>query len=162
MDSIVPINPVIMDGNLKVHDELNIDILKKKIAAEEGPGGERKRTVSSTKSANTKSSVMWPEFKIPVPDPELGNVEFTEFIESLIRWCIKFVPSTFSFEGFTGEIFSGKGGLTPEQSLVEFISTSASFHGVKKQTLRTLEWDLLKVIMIIYRYVIKLLQLLFF
>jgi len=29
--------------------------------------------------------------------------------------------------------------------LVEFISTSAAFHGVKRQPLRTLEWDLLKV-----------------
>ena len=28
---------------------------------------------------------------------------------------------------------------------MEFISTSASFHGVKKQALRSLEWDLLKV-----------------
>ena len=46
---------------------------------------------------------------------------------------------------FVGEIFSGKGSLTPEQTLVEFVSTSASFHGVKKQPLRTLEWDLLKV-----------------
>ena len=49
--------------------------------------------------------------------------------------------------GFTGEIFCGKGALTPEQSLMEFISTSASFHEVKKQSLHTLEWDLLKVIM---------------
>ena len=84
MDSIASINPVILDGNLKVHDELNIDLLKEKIAADEGTGGERKRTVSSIKSANTKSFVMWPEFKIPVPDPELGNDEFTEFIDSLM------------------------------------------------------------------------------
>jgi len=68
--------------------------------------------------ANTKSAVskiQWPEFKVSQPDPVLG------------------------------EIFSGKGALTPEQTLVEFISTSAAFHGVKKQPLRTLEWDLLKV-----------------
>ena len=70
MDSIASINPVILDGNLKVHDELNIDLLKEKIAADEGTGGVRKRTVS--KSANIKT-VMWPEFRIPVPDPELGN-----------------------------------------------------------------------------------------
>ena len=83
MDSIASINPVILDGNLKVHDELNIDLLKEKIAADEGTGEERKRTVSSTKSASMKT-VMWPEFKIPVPDPELGNDEFTEFIDSLM------------------------------------------------------------------------------
>ena len=29
---------------------------------------------------------------------------------------------------------------------MEFISTSAAFHEVKKQPLRSLEWDLLKVI----------------
>ena len=82
MDSIASINPVILDGNLKVHDELNIDLLKEKIAADEGTGGERKRTVS--KSANIKT-VMWPEFRIPVPDPELGNDEFTEFNYSLMH-----------------------------------------------------------------------------
>jgi len=71
---------------------------------------------SNTKSAT--SNIQWPEFKVSQPDPVLG---------------------------FTGEIFSGKGSLTPEQTLVEFISTSAAFHGVKKQPLRTLEWDLLKV-----------------
>ena len=81
MDSIASINPVILDGNLKVHDELNIDLLKEKIAADEGTGEERKRNVSSTKSANMNmKTVMWPEFKIPVPDPELGNDEFTEFV----------------------------------------------------------------------------------
>merc|ERR1719394_95074 len=83
--------------------------------------GGRKRTVSKSKSTTSNSSkqtVVWPEFKVQVPDPELG---------------------------FTGEIFCGKGALTPEQSLMEFISTSASFHEVKKQSLHTLEWDLLKV-----------------
>jgi len=67
-----------------------------------------------TKSAN-KRGVVWPEFKVPLPDPVLG------------------------------EIFCGKGSLSPEQTLVEFISTSAAFHEVKKQPLRSLEWDLLKV-----------------
>jgi len=57
----------------------------------------------------------WPKFLAPVPDPVLG------------------------------EVYAGKNGFTPEQSLVEFISTSAAFHGVKKQALRSLEWDLLKV-----------------
>jgi len=67
-----------------------------------------------TKSVN-KRGVVWPEFKVPLPDPVLG------------------------------EIFCGKGALSPEQTLVEFISTSAAFHEVKKQPLRSLEWDLLKV-----------------
>ena len=49
-------------------------------------------------------------------------------------------------DGFIGEIFCGKGALSPEHTLVEFISTSAAFHEVKKQPLRSLEWDLLKVI----------------
>jgi len=84
----------------------------------------RKRTVSKSKSTTSstntisRSMTLWPEFKIPIPDPDLG---------------------------FTGEIFCGKGSLTPEQTLVEFISTSASYHSVKKQPLRALEWDLLKV-----------------
>jgi len=39
----------------------------------------------------------------------------------------------------------GKKEMSPEQTLIEFISTSAAFHGVKKQTLQTLEGDLLKV-----------------
>jgi len=71
-----------------------------------------------SKPQKESSKVQWPEFKVKQPDPVLG---------------------------FTGEIFSGKGALTPEQTLVEFISTSAAFHGIKKQPLRTLEWDLLKV-----------------
>jgi len=75
------------------------------------------KTANASKTSK-KQVVVWPEFKIPLPDPVLG---------------------------FTGEIFSGKGALTPEQTLVEFISTSAAFHEVKKQPLRSLEWDLLKV-----------------
>ena len=39
----------------------------------------------------------------------------------------------------------GRKEMSPEQTLVEFISTSAAFHGVKSQSLRSLEWDLLKV-----------------
>ena len=35
--------------------------------------------------------------------------------------------------------------MSPEQTLIEFISTSASLHGVNKISLRNLEWDLLKV-----------------
>ena len=44
-----------------------------------------------------------------------------------------------------GEMYSGKACMTPEQTLVEFISTSAAFHGVKKQPLHTLEFEILKV-----------------
>jgi len=100
--------------------DVDIDLLKKqhKLAAE---GGRRKRNVSKSKSTTSDRTDLeptWPQFKIPVLDPDLG---------------------------ISGEIFSGKGSLTPEQTLVEFISTSASFHGVKKQALRSLEWDLLKV-----------------
>lgn len=39
----------------------------------------------------------------------------------------------------------GKKEMSPEQTLIEFISTSAAFHGVKKQQIQTLEGDLLKV-----------------
>ena len=35
--------------------------------------------------------------------------------------------------------------MNPEMALVEFISPSASFHGVKKQSIKQLEWDILKV-----------------
>jgi len=80
-----------------------------------GKSRRRERSKVSKSGGETNSVVLWPEFKISPPDPVLG------------------------------EIFSGKGSLTPEQTLVEFVSTSASFHGVKKQPLRTLEWDLLKV-----------------
>jgi len=73
------------------------------------------RSTSRSKTKTSDSNIQWPEFRVSQPDPVLG------------------------------EIFSGKGSLSPEQTLVEFISTSAAFHGVKKQPLRTLEWDLLKV-----------------
>jgi len=58
---------------------------------------------------------------------------------SAVNWPQFRIPRT------REELFSGKDGLSPEQTLVEFISTSAAFHGVKKQPLRSLEWDLLKV-----------------
>ncbi|CAB4062573.1 unnamed protein product [Lepeophtheirus salmonis] len=35
--------------------------------------------------------------------------------------------------------------MSPETTLIEFISSSAAFHGVKKQNMRQLEWDILKV-----------------
>ena len=35
--------------------------------------------------------------------------------------------------------------MTPEKTLIEFISTSAAFHGVKTQTIVELENDLMKV-----------------
>lgn len=37
--------------------------------------------------------------------------------------------------------------MSPEVTLVEFISTSAAFHGVKKQNIKQLEWDILKVLL---------------
>jgi len=39
----------------------------------------------------------------------------------------------------------GNKAMSPEQTLIEFISTSAGLHGVSKQSLRSLEWDILKV-----------------
>ena len=45
-----------------------------------------------------------------------------------------------------GEVYAGKTSLSPELTLVEFISTSAAFHGVTSQLLTSLEEDLLKVI----------------
>jgi hypothetical protein len=49
------------------------------------------------------------------------------------------------FSKFFGAFMAGRKEMSPEQTLVEFISTSAAFHGVKTQALRSLEWDLLKV-----------------
>ena len=43
------------------------------------------------------------------------------------------------------EMYSGPASLAPEQTLAEFISTSAAYHGVLEQPLRTLEAELLKV-----------------
>lgn len=44
-----------------------------------GQGGGRKRTVSKSKSTTSNNStkqnvVVWPEFKVPLPDPELGRI----------------------------------------------------------------------------------------
>ena len=44
-----------------------------------------------------------------------------------------------------GEVYIGKESPAPERTLVQFISTSAAFHGMKKQPLRSLESDLRKV-----------------
>jgi len=44
-----------------------------------------------------------------------------------------------------GEVYAGKTNLSPELTLVEFISTSAAFHGVTSQLLTSLEEELLKV-----------------
>ena len=44
-----------------------------------------------------------------------------------------------------GDVYTGKAGPAPERTLVKFISTSAAFHGVKKQPLHSLESDLLEV-----------------
>merc|ERR1719462_938651 len=45
-----------------------------------------------------------------------------------------------------GEVYAGKTSLSPEETLVEFISTSAAFHGITSQQLSGLEEDLLKVL----------------
>ena len=45
--------------------------------------GGRKRTVSKSKSTTSNSSkqtVVWPEFKVQVPDPELGMISSSETI----------------------------------------------------------------------------------
>ena len=42
--------------------------------------------------------------------------------------------------------------MTPEQTLIEFMSTSASLHGVQRQTIRQLEWDILKVDVHVFRF----------
>ena len=47
----------------------------------------------------------------------------------------------------TCEVYAGKTSLSPELTLVEFISTSAAFHGVTSQLLASLEEELLKVIL---------------
>ena len=53
--------------------DLSIELLKEQLAVDGG----RKRTVSksrsTTSSTNQRNAVSWPEFKIPVPDPELGK-----------------------------------------------------------------------------------------
>jgi len=50
-----------------------------------------------------------------------------------------------SFKPKMSDSFPGQKEMTPEQTLIEFISTSAALHGVQKQSLRSLEWDILKV-----------------
>jgi len=50
-----------------------------------------------------------------------------------------------SFKPKKMDPFPGQKEMTPEQTLIEFISTSAALHGVQKESLRSLEWDILKV-----------------
>jgi len=63
----------------------------------------------------SSGGVQWPKFTMEKPDPVLG------------------------------EVYAGKTSLSPELTLVEFISTSAAFHGVTSQLLTSLEEELLKV-----------------
>jgi len=63
----------------------------------------------------SSGGVQWPKFTMEKPDPVLG------------------------------EVYAGKTSLSPEVTLVEFISTSAAFHGVTSQLLTSLEEELLKV-----------------
>ena len=65
--------------------DVDIDLLKKQqqLAAE---GGGRKRTVSKSKSTTSNNNnqkkdtdiVLWPEFKIPVIDPDLGGLHISD------------------------------------------------------------------------------------
>ena len=66
--------------------DVDIDLLKKQqqLSVE---GGGRKRTVSKSKSTTSNNNnqkkdietVVWPEFKIPVLDPELGRLYISDF-----------------------------------------------------------------------------------
>ncbi len=55
------------------------------------------------------------------------------------------VGSTASSSGSSGVLPLKYQEMSPEVTLVEFISTSAAFHGVKRQNIKQLEWDILKV-----------------
>ena len=52
----------------------------------------RKRTVSKTKSTTSstisRSTTLWPEFKIPIPDPDLGiiNYELNAYLYLVLNW----------------------------------------------------------------------------
>ena len=59
--------------------------------------------------------------------------------------CAAFLFSSIDYN--PGEVYAGKTSLSPELTLVEFISTSAAFHGVTSQLLTSLEEDLLKVML---------------
>ena len=71
--------------------DVDIDLLKKQqqLAAE---GGGRKRTVSKSKSTTSNNNnnqkkdsdvVVWPEFKIPVIDPDLGGLHISDEISDI-------------------------------------------------------------------------------
>ena len=70
--------------------DVDIDLLKKQqqLAAE---GGGRKRTVSKSKSTTSNNNnqkkdtdiVVWPEFKIPVIDPDLGALHISDKISDI-------------------------------------------------------------------------------
>jgi len=68
-----------------------------------------------SRAGGSTTAGQWPKFAVKKPDSEQG------------------------------EVYSGKAGLGPELTLVEFVSTSAAFHGVTSQPLATLEAELLKV-----------------
>ena len=60
-------------------DEINL------IKQQNAEVGGRKRTVSKSKSITSNSSsrqtVVWPEFKVQVPDPELGKNFLSEIVK---------------------------------------------------------------------------------
>ena len=71
---LITSNPVLFEtaGGDEAGKDLSIELLKEQLAVDGG----RKRTVSksrsTTSSINQRNAISWPEFKIPVPDPELG------------------------------------------------------------------------------------------
>jgi len=72
----------------------------------------------------------------------MQEVETAATVAAKDRWP-KFQVS--KADPVLGDLYAGKVGMTPEQTLVEFVSTSAAFHQVKKQPLHSLEWELLQV-----------------
>ena len=41
---------------------------------------DEEKSQTSAKSANTKRAVVWPEFKIPLPDPVLGKQDLPSLL----------------------------------------------------------------------------------
>ena len=90
------------------------------------------------------------------PDPVLGDLQcfnlphasnlFT-FVGGPFNSIGKYLHRQSTSHFNPGEVYAGKTSLSPELTLVEFISTSAAFHGVTSQLLASLEEELLKVIL---------------
>ena len=89
----------------------------------------------------SSGGVQWPKFTMEKPDPVLGSL----IIENQSKHHV--LNSIEKYLSRPGEVYAGKTSLSPELTLVEFISTSAAFHGVTSQLLTSLEEELLKVIL---------------